>query len=176
MSTKFTLTVTVEGESLQEIDDALCRAAGERLMARMTNPPSLTPTIKRGEVVHREASVKVDEHRASEGAAPAPKGPTAAQLAARDHATQRHIERSAAKKEADKKAEEDEQKKEEEPEHIRALKAVYEKFKEPGVEEVMNHFGITKLRDLPVDKRESFVQICNQKLEKKNETSQPEQA
>lgn len=37
---KFTLTLTVEGTRLQDIDDGLVEAAGERLKARMTNPPS----------------------------------------------------------------------------------------------------------------------------------------
>lgn len=37
----FNLTVTVTGRSLQDIDDGLVAAAGERLRARMTNPPRL---------------------------------------------------------------------------------------------------------------------------------------
>lgn len=41
MSKKFTLTLTIEGESLQEIDDQLVQAAGERLMVRMVNTPTL---------------------------------------------------------------------------------------------------------------------------------------
>lgn len=38
---KFTLTLTVEGTRLQDIDDGLVEAAGERLKARMTNPPKM---------------------------------------------------------------------------------------------------------------------------------------
>lgn len=38
---EFTLTVTVKGNSLQSIDDGLVQAAGERLAARMTRPPTL---------------------------------------------------------------------------------------------------------------------------------------
>jgi hypothetical protein len=40
-SVKFSLTVTVEGASLQDIDNGLVQAAGERLAARMQNPPRL---------------------------------------------------------------------------------------------------------------------------------------
>lgn len=38
---KFSLTVTVEGSSLQDIDNGLVQAAGQRLAARMPNPPRL---------------------------------------------------------------------------------------------------------------------------------------
>lgn len=40
MSRKFQLTLTVEGSSLEEIDHELMQAAGERIRARMVNPPA----------------------------------------------------------------------------------------------------------------------------------------
>lgn len=40
MATKFVLNLTIEGTSLDEIDDFLMQAAGQRLKARMEKPPS----------------------------------------------------------------------------------------------------------------------------------------
>jgi hypothetical protein len=39
MSYKFSLTVTIDGDSLQSLDEQLVSCAGERLRARMVNPP-----------------------------------------------------------------------------------------------------------------------------------------
>ena len=59
MSTTFTLTVTVTGNSLSEVDDALCAAAGERLLARLQNPPKLNgQVLHRGETVDRKEEAK----------------------------------------------------------------------------------------------------------------------
>jgi hypothetical protein len=47
-TTEFVLTLTFKGHSLGEIDDAIVNAGGERLRARMTNPPaSLDPITMR---------------------------------------------------------------------------------------------------------------------------------
>lgn len=40
MKIEFELTVKIRGASLDEIDNGLIQAAGQRLMARMSNPPS----------------------------------------------------------------------------------------------------------------------------------------
>lgn len=51
MNVKFSLTVTVEGTSLEDVDNGLVQAAGERLRARMLNPPAGplgVPTLKTG--------------------------------------------------------------------------------------------------------------------------------
>lgn len=39
MEIEFSLTVTVTGKSLEDVDNGLVQAAGERLRARMVNPP-----------------------------------------------------------------------------------------------------------------------------------------
>lgn len=56
MSTKFSLTVTIEGDSLDQVDELLISAATKRLMSRMTTPPKLN-----GEVLHRGETVNMRE-------------------------------------------------------------------------------------------------------------------
>lgn len=51
MSVKFTLTVTIEGNSLDEVDNGLVEAAGARIQARI---------LKRGDAAEIHGKIKVD--------------------------------------------------------------------------------------------------------------------
>lgn len=132
---EFSLTVTVKGHSLQDIDDALVRAAGERLMKRMVNPPTLNgETLKKGETLPRGAQT----HKKAQ-----PESPEAHANAAVDaHTTTT-----------------------EDPPAKRALKAVYEKHGTAGVMKVLNQFGAKRLGEIGKDQGEALVQACNAALE-----------
>ena len=60
---EFVLTLTIKGNSLQEVDDALMKAAGERLMARLVNPPKINGTPRTAaKDSQTEAAIKKQYH------------------------------------------------------------------------------------------------------------------
>lgn len=64
MSREFTLTVVIKGQSLEEVDNELMNAAGERLMARLANRPQVM-----GQPLTAAPPAPTTEHVASAGGA-----------------------------------------------------------------------------------------------------------
>ena len=61
---EFNLTLTIHGDRLEDIDNGLVAAAGERLRARMTNPP----TINGADVLRKQAKERDAERAAHDNA------------------------------------------------------------------------------------------------------------
>lgn len=143
---KFVLNLTIEGSSLQDIDDGLVKAAGQRLMARLDKPLNMSAnTIVKGPEI-KELRTPAMKERDAEN-------------------SRRAQERN--KKIREEKAAEDEkiQQQEEQSPIIKALHAVYLKEGRAGAEECLAKFGVKKCSELAADFYEPFVQYCNSKLE-----------
>ncbi len=128
---KFTLTVTIEGESLEQVDDGLVEAVGQRLMARMENPPTLNgqPVVGKSK---SKPKVKIEE-KTVEVKSPAMENPHPSPI--------------------------------QESPPVRALRAVFAKYRDPGVEECLAKFNVSRVGELTADQIEPFIQYCNAKLE-----------
>ncbi len=160
MEIKFELTLTVTGHSLQEIDDALVQAAGERLKARIL-AKSGQGSIESGKGGPMPGIISIKQGAEPEADKKAKGKPPV-------------NEKTSQKEESHgEKEEKDQQKavpnvpgviKSEYPsneEAVKSLSAVNERFGIDKAKACLHHFSVGRVRDLPDHARGEFIRYCD---------------
>ena len=184
MELEFVLSLQIKGKDMKEIDDGLVQAAGQRLMARMVNPPNLNVIPKgvsvsvKAEEIKKETPVetkvettKVDEVTDAKIDAAIEVADKTAEASEPPTVTAGEVlERLNAKLEEPKKRAGRPAKKADvevvpvaitKEEATKALANIYSKYNIDKAKECLKTFSVARVQDLDPAKYGDFVAHCN---------------